>query len=262
MSINNTPIKPVLTRSLIGLSCLQFESLINTGLSHGVFTRAGGVSASPYNGLNVSHNTGDLSSSVDKNLELIKGQMGASHIVSMNQVHGIDIAVFHKGDHNDYSARNADAIITNVPMLGIMVKQADCQGVILHDPEKSVVAVVHSGWRGNVQNILGAAVLRMKSEFGCKPEDITAAIGPSLGPCCSEFKTYREIFPPEFVTHMVSENYFDLWEISRMQLLQAGLMKEKIEIAGICTKCNTDLFYSYRAEGETGRFGTVVMLKE
>jgi len=104
--------------------------------------------------------------------------------------------------------------------------------------------------------------LRMKSEFGCEPGDITAAIGPSLGPCCSEFKTYREIFPPEFVTHMVSENHFDLWEISRMQLLRAGLMKEKIEIAGVCTKCNTDLFYSYRGEGETGRFGTVAMLKE
>jgi polyphenol oxidase len=262
MSTNNTPVKPVLKSSLIGLSCLQFDSLINTGLSHGVFTRAGGVSASPYNGLNVSYATGDLSSSVDKNLELIKGQMGASHIVSMNQVHGIDIAVFHKGGHNDYAARDADAIITDVPMLGIMVKQADCQGVILHDPEKSVVAVVHSGWRGNVQNILGEAVLRMKSEFGCEPGDITAAIGPSLGPCCSEFKTYREIFPSEFVTHMVSENHFDLWEISRMQLLAAGLMKEKIEIAGICTKCNTDLFYSYRAEGETGRFGTVAMLKE
>jgi polyphenol oxidase len=262
MPINNPMNKPVVIHSSSGLSCLQFESLEKTGLSHSVFTRKGGVSASPYESLNISYNTGDLPSSIGKNLELIKGQMGASQIVSMNQVHGIDVAVFHKGDHNDYAVRNADAIITDVPMLGIMVKQADCQGVILHDPVRDVAAVVHCGWRGNVQNILGVALLRMMSEFGCETRDIVAAIGPSLGPCCSEFTTYREIFPRDFITHMVSENHFNLWEVSRMQLLRAGLNKEKIETAGICTKCNTDLFYSYRGEGETGRFGTVAMLKE
>jgi polyphenol oxidase len=264
MSINNAPIiKQVVLNCFKSLSYMQFESLkMHAELAHGIFTRKGGVSASPCDNLNVSNNTGDLPSNVEKNLELIKDEIGASQIISMNQVHGIEIVAFHKGDHHDYAVQAADAIITDVPKLGIMVKQADCQGVILYDAVRPVIAVVHCGWRGNVRNILGVVVTRMKSEFGCEAKDLIAGIGPSLGPCCAEFKSYREIFPQEFVNHMVSENHFDLWEISRMQLMGAGLMKDNIEIAGICTKCNTGLFYSYRGEGETGRFGTVAMLKE
>ena len=88
-----------------------------------------------------------------------------------------------------------------------------------------------------------------------------AAIGPSLGPCCGEFVTHEEIFPKEFGRFMVGENHFDLWKLSRWQLLEEGIKEDNIEVAGICTKCRTDLFYSYRSEGVTGRFGTVVMLR-
>jgi YfiH family protein len=246
-----------------GLSYIQFNSLItHAGLVHGIFTRKGGLSRTPYDCLNVSCSTGDRPENVNANLDLIKNEIRAARIVSMNQVHGTDIITVHKGACTDLSIRSADAIITDVPMLGIMVKQADCQGIILYDEVKSVIAVVHCGWKGNVQDIPGMVVNRMKLEFGCEPRDILAAIGPSLGPCCAEFTSYREIFPHEFISHMVSDNHFDLWEISRRQLIRAGLMDDNVETAGICTKCNTDLFYSYRAEGETGRFGTVAMLKE
>jgi polyphenol oxidase len=242
---------------------MQFESLImHAELTHGIFTRKGGVSLSPYDNLNVSYNTGDLPTNVEKNLELIKAEIGALQIISMNQVHGIEIVAFHKGDHHSYAVQAADAIITDVPKLGIMVKQADCQGVILYDPVRSVIAVVHCGWRGNVRDILGAAVNKMESEFGCEAKDLNAAIGPSLGPCCAEFTSYKEIFPQEFTRYMATESHFNLWEVSRMQLIRAGLSRDNIETAGICTKCNTDLFYSYRAEGETGRFGTVAMLNK
>jgi YfiH family protein len=245
------------------IPCLQFDSLsVHAGLIHVVFSRKGGVSSPPYDSLNVSYNTGDLHDHVSKNLSLIKEKIGAGHMMSMSQVHGTDIITLHRDNCRDLSTRSADAIITDIPLLGIMVKQADCQGVILYDAVKSVVAAVHCGWRGNVQDILGAAVNRMRSEFGCNPEDMKAAIGPSLGPCCAEFTTYREIFPEEFYGFIVRDSHFDLWEISRMQLLRAGLMKDNIEIAGICTKCNTDIFYSYRGEGNTGRFGTVAMIKK
>lgn len=247
------------------LSCLQFNSLlIHPGLSHGVFTRKGGVSLPPYGGLNVSYDTGDLPERVSRNLDLIRDRIGAKQIMYMRQEHGTEVVSPHRDDYNDppASAPRADAIITDVPLLGIMVKQADCQGVIIYDFLRSVVAVVHCGWRGNVQDILGVVVKRMGAEFGCKAKDLKAAIGPSLGPCCAEFTTYRDIFPEEFSRYMVRENHFNLWEISRMQLARAGVAVENIEIAGICTKCNTDLFYSYRAEGETGRFGTVAMIKE
>jgi copper oxidase (laccase) domain-containing protein len=87
-----------------------------------------------------------------------------------------------------------------------------------------------------------------------------AAIGPSLGPCCAEFVSHKEIFPDRFMRYLVRENHFDLWAISRSQLMEAGIDRDKIEVAGICTKCHSDLFFSYRAEGVTGRFATVAML--
>ena len=156
---------------------------------------------------------------------------------------------------------NGDAIISNQSNIAVMAKSADCQTIILFDPVKRVVSNVHCGWRGNTLNIAADVVARMKSDFQCKPSHILAAIGPSLGPCCAEFVTHGEIFPKNFDRFMVRRNYFDLWRLSRWQLLEAGLKKENIEVAGICTRCRTDLFYSYRAEGATGRFATVVMLK-
>jgi len=100
----------------------------------------------------------------------------------------------------------------------------------------------------------------MEKEFACSAKELRAAIGPSLGPCCGEFKEYREIFPPAFSRYMVRENYFDLWAISCHQLMDAGIRAENIETAEICTKCNEDLFFSYRANKVTGRFATVAML--
>jgi YfiH family protein len=158
------------------------------------------------------------------------------------------------------SIPDADAMITDIPGLAIMVKQADCQAIIIYDMKKEVLANVHCGWRGNCFNIPGIVVDHMESHFGSDPSDLKAAISPSLGPCCAEFLTYRDIFPKSFEKFMNKECYFNLWEITRMQLLDAGVRDENIENANVCTKCNTDLFYSYRAEGITGRFATVAML--
>jgi polyphenol oxidase len=260
---NNKNTKNIISDCQGEIPCLQFDSLlIHTDLAHGVFTRKGGVSRPPYDSLNVSYNTGDLHDHVSANLSLIKDRIGAKKIISMHQVHGTGIITIHRNSDFDPAICTADAIVTDVPLLGIMVKQADCQGVIIYDTAISVVSVVHCGWRGNVQDILGAVVKRMISEFGCEAKALQATIGPSLGPCCAEFISYRDIFPEEFLEFIIHDSHFNLWEVSRMQLLRAGLMNDHIEIAGICTKCNTDLFYSYRAEGNTGRFGTIAMIRK
>jgi YfiH family protein len=155
----------------------------------------------------------------------------------------------------------ADAMITDLAGLALLVKQADCQAVILYDPLRNVISNVHCGWRGNVNGLLSAVIVVMRQEFGCDPSLLRAAIGPSLGPCCAEFITHQEIFPESFRSFMIQDNYFDLRAISRSQLVQSGLKDEHIESADCCTRCRTDLFYSYRGEGHTGRFATVVMLK-
>lgn len=219
------------------------------------------MSEPPYNTLNTSYTVGDREVHVAENLRTIKKTMDMEHLAFMNQSHGIDVAVFREdGDNMHHEIPNADAMITNIPGVGLMVKQADCQAVILFDPEKKVVANVHCGWRGNVQNILGAVVRRMEDTFGCNGPDLLAAIGPSLGPCCGEFVGHQDLFPKDFLRFMIRENWFDLWAVSCRQLEDAGLKEKNIACAEICTQCRTDLFFSYRGEGKTGRFGTVVML--
>lgn len=242
----------------------RFEKLSQYDeLCHEVFTRHGGVSSRPYDTLNVGHGVGDLPENVETNLQIIMAIMGARRLLPMKQIHGNSIYLLRKGRSPvPPSAVAADAIISDVPHVAAMVKSADCQAIILFDPVKRVVSNVHCGWRGNTLNIIGGAVARMKSDFQCNPSHIVSAIGPSLGPCCAEFMTYREIFPKTFEQFMVRRNFFNLWQLSRWQLLEAGLKKENIEVAGICTRCRTDLFFSYRAERTTGRFATLVMLNE
>lgn len=244
--------------------CFQFPQLQDYAfLSHAVFTRKGGISQSPYHSLNTSFSIGDRIESVESNLEIIKKVIRARRLVFLEQVHGKDVLILKK--HVEAVSEDpirADAMITDIPGVALMVKQADCQGVILFDPVKKVISNIHCGWRGNRTNILGHVVGEMRAVFGCHESDLRAAIGPSLGPCCAEFVSHEEIFPDSFKRFRVRESYFDLWEISRWQLMETGLEEGHIEVAGLCTRCRTDYFYSYRAEKVTGRFGTVVMMHE
>ncbi len=230
-------------------------------IRHGIFTRCGGVSPAPFATLNVGDSVGDRPENVKTNLKKIRRVFGAESMVQMNQAHGCGILVIRQDIyHGALRYPLADAVITDACGVVLLVKQADCQGVIVYDPHKKIIANVHCGWRGNVQNILGRVVLTMKREFGCKGSDLVAAIGPSLGPCCAEFSDYEHLFPEIFYNFLVLENHMNLWAVSRRQLQEAGLHGQNIEIAGICTRCTTDWFYSFRGEGRTGRFGSVVML--
>jgi YfiH family protein len=241
----------------------QFPGLsVYPELAHFVFTRHGGVSDFAFRSLNVSFSTGDRADNVETNLSVIRQITGARSLRFMNQVHGNNIVTLRESTVRSVErVFTADAMITDLPGMALLVKQADCQAVILYDPARKVVSNVHCGWRGNVNGVLRAVVADMEAEFGCDPSGLRAAIGPSLGPCCAEFVTHQEIFPESFSPFMVRENYFDLRAISHSQLLALGLKNEHIESADLCTRCRTDLFYSYRGEGQTGRFATVAMLR-
>ena len=230
-------------------------------LKHGTFTRHGGTSHSPFDSLNISDAVGDSGKNVAANLMIIRHTMDARRILLTRQTHGTEVLIVDTDTTETFgSSWQADAMITNISGVGLMIKQADCQAVILFDPAENVIANVHCGWRGNVQNILGRVVRMMEHRFDCKAKDLVAAIGPSLGPCCAEFITHRDIFPPDFEDFRVSENHFDLWGLSSHQLVMEGVNPGNITVSGICTRCHTDRFFSYRGEGVTGRFGTVVML--
>jgi len=238
------------------------------GLTYGIFGRSGGVSPPPYDSLNVAFSTGDSKENVIRNIALIRRELGFPVLANCSQVHGNKVVVI---DENFEPSRlgyelihlgEADAMITNLTNIGLMVKTGDCQAIILVDPLHHVVANVHCGWRGNVQNIASTVISAMKQRFGSQPKDIIAAVSPSLGPCCAEFMSYKEIFPQSFWRFQTKENYFNLWDVTVHQLTDAGLLIDNIHVSGWCTRCHPDYFFSYRREKRSGRMAVVIGWKE
>jgi hypothetical protein len=235
-------------------------------IAHGVFTRAGGFSTGDFQSLNVGRGVADSETAVKKNREAVLKAMGARDMVFLDQIHSADVVIFRKHDQVlsaslDSQPTKADAMVTDIPGKFLAVQMADCQAVLLYDPRRNVVGAVHSGWRGSIANITGACINAMKTDFGCRPEDILAGVSPSLGPCCGEFRHYQREIPESLWRFKIRSHYFDFWAMTRHQLLCAGLLPENMEMADICTKCNPHLFYSYRANQRTGRFSAVIGLK-
>jgi YfiH family protein len=251
----------LLQRRRNGITYLQFDIFSRySSLVHGVFTRAGGVSRPPFDSLNLSLVEGDPPENVARNQALVQKTLGLDRMTWGRQVHGTRVTIVD--DDRASGDFESDGLATTTPDLGLLVKLADCQGVILFDPEGPAVGVVHCGWRGGVQNVLGRAVAVMAESLGCDPGRLLAGIGPSLGPCCAQFINFDREFGPAFEAYRVPPDRVDLWALSRDQLKAAGLLPDNIEVMGLCTRCRTDLFYSYRAAGGlTGRFGAVAALR-
>jgi hypothetical protein len=251
-----------------GVTFYQFENLAAcSGVDHRIFTRNSGNSRPPYASLNVGFGIGDTPQAVFDNRAIISRVMPAGSLVFARQVHGCEIAVLsHDSEKKGFAAADrtftADAMVTDITGKNIVIQVADCQAVFLYEPARRVIANVHSGWRGSVQNIIGRTIGVMERHFGCRTGRIRAGIGPSLGPCCAEFINYRKEIPMKFWPYKGINKYFDFWSLSRDQLMAAGVNGVNIESSGICTRCNTDDFFSYRAERTTGRFAAVIGLTE
>jgi YfiH family protein len=228
---------------------------------HGFFTRQGGMSTGPYDSLNLSFAVGDRADLVAANRRRVQQALGLDSLVSANQVHGQNSAVITGNPQSPEEIPAVDLLLSAHPGPGLLIKQADCQAVMLYDPERRVAANVHCGWRGQVQNLLSQAVHRLQAVFGSRPQDLRAAIGPSLGPCCAEFRNFRREIPPQFWTYQLRPAYFDLWQLSRDQLAAAGLLTAHIDLAALCNRCRAQEFFSYRRDGLTGRQGAVIGLK-
>lgn len=249
-----------------GLSFYQFENLKKyPTIWHGIFTRHCGHSTGDFRSLNVSHNLGDAADDVRKNRNWISRAIEGQDLVFVKQVHGDQIVILNSKNIDSYGGlyraiATGDALVTDISGKFLTTQLADCQSILLYDPVRHVIANVHSGWRGSIRNILGRAVGVMKKSFKCYSAHIIAGIGPSLGPCCAEFVNYRKEIPQKFWRYKSTDDHFDFWTLSRDQLIHAGVLSENIETSGICTKCNTQTFFSYRGEKRTGRFAAVIGL--
>jgi purine-nucleoside/S-methyl-5'-thioadenosine phosphorylase / adenosine deaminase len=186
---------------------------------------------------------------------------GLEQITLVKQVHAASVHVLKKevAGLKDIAARpEADAIVSDVPGLVLSVQVADCVPILIADFHRGVVAAVHAGWRGTCAGVAVAAVQTMVSEFGSEAEHLTAAIGPSIGPCCYEIdKNVLDAFRDADWERL--ERWFptqagrlrlDLWSANRDQLQAAGLAEDHIYLAGLCTKTHRDVFESYRVDGE------------
>ena len=249
-----------------GASFYQFESLAQfSEIRHGIFTRHFGNSSAPFASLNVSFGLGDANDHIQQNRRIIARAMGGHDLIYAQQVHGDQVLIMNPdqsptGDDGSRRLGTGDAMVTATAGKLLMTQLADCQSILLYDTTRQVVANIHSGWRSSIRNIAGQTVNAMQKHFGSDPAHLLAGIGPSLGPCCAEFIHYRKEIPERLWPYKVSKHHFDFWTISRDQLCAAGVSPDHIENSNICTRCNTALFFSYRGEGQTGRFASVIGL--
>jgi len=162
-----------------------------------------------------------------------------------------------------------DALITNTPGVGLAVFTADCTPILLHDPVTGAVGAIHAGWRGTAAGITAKTLQAMVHHFGCRAEDIRAAIGPNIGPCC--FETDADV--PDAMTAALGDTagayirqsgdkyYVNLKELNALWLRNAGVTH--IEISPLCTACRQDLFWSHRKVGsQRGSQGAIIVCKE
>jgi YfiH family protein len=282
-------------------------------LWHGFSTRKGGLSRAycPEGApgeLNLGFTASDDQETVARNRRLLAEAVtgnAVTPLVTMRQIHSSVLVLSGAGDacrerpgnagapsdRSSWLGKKGDGLMTDEPGLLLGVQTADCIPVLVADRKRRAVAAFHAGWRGTVKRIVETGVGRMRLEFGSRPEDLIAAIGPGIGACCyavgeevlsefeSQFSYGRELFcevydsdpirtryPMLFLTQRAPGHspigpsmHLNLIEANRRQLLAAGLKARAISVVGGCTNCRPDLFFSHRASrGHAGRLMSVI----
>ena len=187
-------------------------------------------------------------------------------VVSAQQVHGAQIARVGQAQRGQVIP-DCDGLVTDEPEVVLLLCFADCVPLIVYDPVRHAVGVAHAGWRGTVAGIARSLVRAMVDAFGSRASDLIAGVGPAIGPCCYQvgpevIAQARAVFGATdglFPQQADGSYHFDLWRANQQQLAAAGV--GTIEVAGICTACRVDEFYSHRAErGRTGHHGALACL--
>jgi len=269
----------MLINKIGGSPLFLFKSLSrHKEIVHFISSRVGGVSSYPYNSLNLAFHVGDSHDNVLRNREIVASCLGitAENLTFARQVHGDNVTVVGnemKGKGLtalDDAIDSTDAMITDNLNICLIVLVADCVALLLFDPKRGVVGIVHAGWRGTLRGIAQKIINSFINRFGSEPGDIIVGISPSIGPCCYEVdqnvisqlvKKYDN--EEDYLLKTGSKRGFlNLLELNKIQLKASGIHEENIEVAGLCTKCRHDIFFSYRYQGDrTGRFAAGIMLK-
>lgn len=273
-NINSTKIK-----FYQGVPYISYKALENIPwLCHGFSTRMGGVSKEHLSSMNLGHERDDLEENVIKNHEIIATAIGfdPKNIVASKQTHTTNIKVVSKDDigkgiYRDRDYDNIDGMITNEQEVVLATYFADCVPLYIVDTKNKAIGLSHSGWRGTVGRMGKVTIDKMKQEYGTRPEDVIACIGPSICQNCYEVSEDVAMeFIKEFPKHVDEilinkENgkyMLDLWACNYIILKECGVLEENIHLPDICTCCNPDIMFSHRAtNGKRGNLAAFLEIK-
>ncbi len=255
-----------------GIPLVQFPHFLAAGLkAHGITTRQGGVSEGALASLNMGRRTLDAAENITENHRRVAEALGVSpgSFVFSDQVHGVEIREVNHDNQKEPLA-HTDGLMTDAASITLVTLYADCMPILIYDPVRSVIGMAHSGWRGTAQAIGPKLVQAMADRYGSKPENLLAALGPAIGPCCFEVgeevtEAFRAMAPLREESLWLSDSngkpQVDLARINRILLTQAGVPEEAVKTASLCTSCHPELLYSHRRDhGNTGRLSAVMAL--
>ena len=244
-----------------GVPYLSYPLLENTGIvNHGFSTRLGGVSTGCFSSMNISLTRGDDPEAVKKNRELIAQAIGVevADFTYTQQTHTTNVKRVYAKERGQ-SFPETDGMITDVPGICLVTSYADCVPLYFVDPVKKAIGLSHSGWRGTVGKIGKNTVQLMQENFGSKPEDLLAAVGPSVCMDCYEvsedvIEQFKEAFEKKYWEDLFykKENgkyQLNLWKANELIFLESGILPEHMAITNVCTHCNSKILYSHRTMG-------------
>jgi len=265
-----------------GVAYVRFPLLERAGAAvHGFSTRLGGVSEGEWATMNLGHPRGDRPENVRENFARMARALGVdpdsftlAHQTHTANVRAVGLADRGNGFARPNALRDVDGLVTDAPGVCLATFHADCAPVFLLDPRRGCAGLAHSGWRGTALGIGREAVAAMVREYGSRPQDILAAVGPCVCQLCYEVGSdVAEAMKPGYPASAWPRLFrpsgggegkllLDLREACRLTLAQAGVPERNIAVSGLCTSCRGDLFFSHRAsKGRRGNMAAFIMLK-
>lgn len=253
----------------------QLPGMTFPGLRHLISTRQGGVSQGGYSALNIAYHVGDDAVSVTENRRILAQAAGypAEELIVAQQIHGTGLAWVSAIDKGrgalDYKSAipDCDGLLVSSVDTPVAIMVADCAPVLIVDPEKKMLALVHAGWRGALAGIVSAAINELH-KAGSELADISLAIGPTLCPSCFEVgndtgEQFSACFGTKVVQQIASRLHLDIRASISADACRAGINEAQIAIHPACTRCDHDLFFSYRQQqGMAGRFALIAWWEE
>ena len=257
----------------VRIGTLEYLVADGIGAPHCFTTRLGGVSKPPVDSMNLGWNRGDTPENVTQNYQILADAIGfdLEKLVLTHQTHSDIVRQVATDDAHGLDNRSypeCDALITNCPGTALAIFTADCTPVLLWDPVTGAVGAAHAGWRGTAAKIAAKTALAMIDAYGCRPENLQAAIGPNIAQCC--FETDADVpdaminafgeQAKDYITQKGEKYYVNLKEINGLALREVGV--RHIAISTECTVCQCHRFWSHRVTGGVrGSQGAIVVCK-